>query len=55
VAEDGAAVAACLDELTPERATKIGEAAHARVLREHTYDQRAEQVELVLAQTMSSV
>jgi spore maturation protein CgeB len=55
VAEDGAAVAACLDELTPERATKIGEAAHARVLREHTYDQRAEQVESVLAQTMSSV
>jgi spore maturation protein CgeB len=48
VAEDGAGVAALLADLDPERAREIGEAALARVLAEHTYDRRAEQVEAVL-------
>jgi spore maturation protein CgeB len=34
-----------LEALTPERRAAIGTAARARVLREHTYDQRAIQVE----------
>ena len=41
VARDGAEVAAHLRALSPERARAIGEAARARVLREHTYAQRA--------------
>ncbi|HEY3553225.1 MAG TPA: glycosyltransferase, partial [Solirubrobacterales bacterium] len=49
VARDGAEVAELLAELDPERARAIGEAALARVLAEHTYDRRAEQVEAVLA------
>jgi spore maturation protein CgeB len=35
--------------LDPERARAIGEAALERVLAEHTYDRRAEQVEAILA------
>jgi spore maturation protein CgeB len=49
VAEDGAGVAALLDELDPERARAIGEAALERVVAEHTYDRRAAQVESILA------
>ena len=48
VAEDGADVAAHLAELTPARAREIGRAARERILREHTYAQRAEQVEAIL-------
>jgi spore maturation protein CgeB len=48
VAEDGAEVAALLDQLDPERARAIGEAALERVLAAHTYDRRAEQVEAIL-------
>ena len=48
VAEDGAEVARHVEELTPERARAIGDAARKRVLREHTYDHRAEQVEQIL-------
>jgi spore maturation protein CgeB len=48
VARDGRDVADALEALTPERARAIGEAARARVLREHTYDRRALQVEDVL-------
>jgi spore maturation protein CgeB len=48
VARDGAEVAELLAELDPERARAIGEAALERVLAEHTYDRRAEQVELIL-------
>ena len=33
------------NDLTPERAREIGEAALARALADHTYAQRAEQVE----------
>jgi spore maturation protein CgeB len=49
VAGDGAEVAELLAGLDPERARTIGEAALARVLAEHTYDRRAEQVEAILA------
>jgi spore maturation protein CgeB len=48
VAQDGAEVADLLDELDPERARGIGEAALERVLAEHTYDRRAAQVEAIL-------
>jgi spore maturation protein CgeB len=48
VAEDGGDVAARVHELSPETARRIGEAARERVLRDHTYAQRAEQVEQVL-------
>jgi spore maturation protein CgeB len=48
VARDGTEVAELLDELDPERARAIGEAALERVLAEHTYDRRAEQVEAIL-------
>ncbi|GLC24306.1 CgeB family protein [Roseisolibacter agri] len=48
VAEDGDAVAAHLDALTPARARAIGDAALRRVLASHTYAHRAAQVEAVL-------
>jgi spore maturation protein CgeB len=48
VASDGAEVAELLEGLEPERAREIGEAAMTRVLAEHTYDRRAEQVEAIL-------
>jgi spore maturation protein CgeB len=48
VARDGAEVAELLSGLDPERARAIGEAALERVLAEHTYDRRAEQVEAIL-------
>jgi spore maturation protein CgeB len=48
VAEDGAAVAQALDTLVLEQARQIGQRARQRVLAEHTYDQRAEQVERIL-------
>lgn len=41
VARDGAEVAAHLRALTPERARSIGDRARERVLRDHTYGQRA--------------
>ncbi|NPU65667.1 glycosyltransferase [Bradyrhizobium sp. 83012] len=43
VAADGAAVAAHLDALSPERARKIGERGRERILAHHTYRQRARQ------------
>ena len=49
VARDGAEVARHLEELTPERARGIGDAARRRVLAEHTYAHRAAQVETVLS------
>jgi spore maturation protein CgeB len=49
VARDGVEVAELLEGLDPEHARAIGEAALERVLAEHTYDRRAEQVEAVLA------
>jgi spore maturation protein CgeB len=49
VAGNGDEVAAHLRELTPEKARQIGRAAYARVLAEHTFAHRAEQIEKVLA------
>jgi spore maturation protein CgeB len=51
VAEDGAEVARHVEQLDPARARAIGAAALERVLREHTYAQRAEQVENLLGVT----
>jgi len=48
VAADGAAVAAHLEALDTERARAIGEQAAARVLRDHTYADRAAQVDRLL-------
>ena len=48
VAHDAADVARHVEELDAERAREIGAAALARVQREHTYAQRAEQVEALL-------
>jgi spore maturation protein CgeB len=45
VARDGKDVAEHLAGLTPERARAIGEAARRRVLTDHTYELRAEQVD----------
>ena len=48
VAATGGEVSGHLESLTPERARRIGTAARRRVLAEHTYTRRAEQVEQVL-------
>ena len=52
VAGDGGEVAALLQTLEPATARAIGEAAGARVLREHTYAHRAAQVEELLAEAL---
>jgi spore maturation protein CgeB len=49
VAHNGAEVAALLHEVTPAQTRTIGAAARARALAEHTYAQRAAQVEQLLA------
>jgi spore maturation protein CgeB len=48
-ARDGAEVAGLIEDLEPERARAIGTAARERLLAEHTYAQRAEQVEGIIA------
>ncbi len=48
VAHDGNEVAEHVRSLTPERAREIGQAALRRVLAEHTYAHRAEQLEQLL-------
>jgi spore maturation protein CgeB len=48
VAHDGAEVVEILDGLDGVRARAVGQAALRRVLAEHTYDRRAEQVEALL-------
>jgi spore maturation protein CgeB len=47
VASNGADVAQLLARLSPRQARSIGAAARRRVLAEHTYDQRAAQVDAV--------
>ena len=47
-ARSGRDVADLLETLEPDRAKRIGQAARRRVLEEHTYAKRAEQVEAVL-------
>ena len=48
VAHDGAEVAAHVAALTPERARAIGDAARARILRDHTYARRGAEVDAIL-------
>jgi spore maturation protein CgeB len=48
VARDGEEVAELLADLDRDRARRIGAAALARVLAEHTYAERAAQVEALL-------
>lgn len=48
VARDGAEVAALVEAIDPVRARRIGEAAHRRVLAQHTYAHRAAQLEALL-------
>jgi spore maturation protein CgeB len=55
VADSGDAVADQLQQLTPERAREIGLAAYRRILSEHTYAHRAEQLEQVLAGSLRKV
>ena len=51
VAHSGEDVLALLGELSPTHARRIGAAALRRVLAEHTYEQRAAQVALILGET----
>jgi len=53
VARDGADVAEHLRSLTPARARSIGEAAQARILAGHTYQQRAVILDRLLRDTMA--
>ena len=48
VARDGQDVAGHLQALTPARAGEIGEAARRRILAEHTYARRADEVDALL-------
>jgi spore maturation protein CgeB len=48
VARNGDEVIECMRALTPETTRRIGQAGYRRVLAEHTYKHRAEQVEEVL-------
>lgn len=48
VAKDGAEVSEQLQHLRPEQARRIGKAAYARVLAEHTYQHRAAEVARIL-------
>ncbi len=53
VARDGADVASLLEGLSPENARAIGLAARDRVLREHTYDRRGQQLDELLRRTVA--
>ena len=54
VAHDGAEVAAHVADTSPERARQIGDAALARVLREHTYAHRAVQLDALLGNKVAA-
>lgn len=54
VAGSGADVASLVATLTPERAMRIGEKARSRVLREHTYTQRAQLVDGMLRRLLAA-
>jgi spore maturation protein CgeB len=53
VANDGRDVARWITELTPGAARAIGAAAQGRILAEHTYAHRAEQVESLLGEAFT--
>lgn len=55
IANDGEEVAQILSKLTKEKARKIGNAAKERVLKEHTYTQRAIKVEQLLKEHFSAL
>lgn len=55
VARDGAEVAMHVESLDEERARAIGAAARQRVCAEHTYAQRAEQVEQILDEALAGL
>jgi spore maturation protein CgeB len=54
VARDGQDVAEHVRALTPERAKVIGEAARARIMREHTYVRRGAEVDTILKATAAA-
>ena len=53
VARDGADVAAYVATLDPKTARRIGEAARARVLAEHTYDRRGAECDAILREALA--
>jgi spore maturation protein CgeB len=53
VARDGGDVVEHLANLTPADARRIGERARQRVLAEHTYDERACAVDLLLRDALA--
>jgi spore maturation protein CgeB len=55
LADSPADVAAHLEALTPLRRAAIGRAARARVLREHTFARRAEQVDAAISRSLAAV
>ncbi|MCA1648485.1 MAG: glycosyltransferase [Chloroflexi bacterium] len=55
LADTQTAVAAHLDELTPQLRAAIGQAARERVLRQHTFANRAEQVDAAIARSMATL
>lgn len=55
VARDGIDVAEHLDNLTPHRARMIGAAARDRILAEHTYERRGQQVRAILEHRCAGV
>jgi spore maturation protein CgeB len=54
VVRDGRDVAAILDRLTRDEALEMGAAARARILREHTYAQRAATVDRLLHRALAA-
>jgi spore maturation protein CgeB len=53
VARDGQDVVEHVAELTPDRARAIGAAARIRMLAEHTYDRRAQEVDATFRLTLA--
>src|SRR5690606_31179017 len=53
VVRDGRELTETLQSLNADRARAIGAAARARVLRDHTYDQRAADVDKTLSEVMA--
>ncbi|WP_428374599.1 CgeB family protein [Lichenicoccus sp.] len=54
VVRDGADVVEALRSLDPRDAARIGQAGLARILREHTYDRRAVQLDRLLVDTLAA-